>query len=533
MEDVDLGDDIIQEAFDIDNISDEEDDEIEEGFEEQTDEVNTGPLHVLPLYSLLPTAQQMKIFEAPPDNSRLCVIATNIAETSLTIPGIRYVVDCGRVKERHYTKDTGVQRFDVGWISKASADQRAGRAGRTGPGHCYRLYSSAVFESEFAQFSKAEILRMPIEGVVLQMKSMGIDTIANFPFPTPPDRNSLIDAEKLLHYLGAINSKGALTDLGRTMSVFPLAPRFAKMLVIGQQFDCLQYIIAIVAGLSVGDPFLSEHELGIEHELNNYEQTNDDADEDEVLKQMNQGDIEDNKRRRKEYYIAQRRFSGLDGSSDVLKMLSVICAYEFTNEKAEFCYKNFLRQKSMEEIHKLRQQLTHIVTINTPKLSSLKFDSKIGAPSAIQVKALKQMVTAGFIDQVVVREDLVAGFDASNSTSKVMSGNRKRVKITDIPYMRLNQYTFIKDTRFLSNRGGVDKSCIREPDVPVYIHPSSLLLSSDEMAGISEMPPFLVYNIIQQSSARHAGDDESRLRIRIKPLTSITAKQLASLAKTV
>ncbi|KAK7203725.1 essential DEAH-box ATP-dependent RNA helicase specific to the U3 snoRNP [Myxozyma melibiosi] len=536
VEDVDLGDDIIQDAFDIDNLSDDEDEnEIEEGFEEQTEEINTGPLHVLPLYSLLPTAQQMKIFESPPEGSRLCVVATNIAETSLTIPGIRYVVDCGRVKERHYDEETGVQRFDVGWISKASADQRSGRAGRTGPGHSYRLYSSAVFESEFPQFTTAEILRMPIEGVVLQMKSMGIDTIANFPFPTPPDRNSLVLAERLLHYLGAIDKNGALTDLGRTMSVFPLAPRFAKMVVIGQQFECLQYVIAIVATLSVGDPFLSEHELGIESELldNADDENEDDEEDDDDLRKMNQGDIESNRRRRKEFYVVQRKFSGLDPTCDVLKMLSVVCAYEFADDAAEFCYKNFLRQKSMEEIHKLRQQLTHIVAINTPKLATLRFDTKLGLPSSVQVKALKQMVTAGFIDQVVVREDLVAGFDASKSTSRAIQGGRKRVKITDIPYVRLNPYTFIKDSRFLSGRGGVDKSCIREPERPVYVHPSSILLSADEMAGVTEMPPFLVYNVIQQSAARNVGDDESRLRIRIKPLTSITAKQLANLAKTV
>ncbi|KAK9314330.1 P-loop containing nucleoside triphosphate hydrolase protein [Lipomyces starkeyi] len=526
VEDIDLGDDIIEDVFD-DNVSDSElPGDIEEGFEEQTDEINSAPLHVLPLYSLLPTAQQLKIFEPPPDDARLCVIATNVAETSLTIPGIRYIVDCGRVKERHYDEETGVQRFDVSWISKASADQRAGRAGRTGPGHCYRLYSSAVFESEFKQFSKAEILRMPIEGVVLQMKSIGIDTIANFPFPTAPDRNMLVTAENLLHYLGAINRAGRLTDLGLTMSVFPLAPRFAKMLVIGQQFDCLQYVIAIVAGLSVGDPFLSEHELGIESEMLDNEDSDDSGEE----TQMTHGEIELNKRRRKEYYIVRRKFSGLDASSDVLQMLSVICAYEFENAKAEFCFKNFVRQKSMEEIHKLRQQLTHIVAVNTPNLANLQFNTRLDAPSTVQVKALKQMVASGFIDQVVVRADLVAGFDLSSSAS---GPSKRKVKVTDIPYLRLNQYTFIRDTMFLSGKGGVDKSCIREPESPVYIHPSSVLLSSDESRNINEMPPFLIYNIIQQSSSGNTvKGGQQQPRIRVKPLTSITGKQLANLAKT-
>ena len=122
----------------------------------------------------------MKVFDEPPKGSRVCIVATNVAETSLTIPGIRYVVDCGRSKERKFNRENGVQSFEVDWISKASADQRAGRAGRTGPGHCYRLFSSAVYEEFFPQFSVPEILRMPFESIVLNMKSMGIDQIANF-----------------------------------------------------------------------------------------------------------------------------------------------------------------------------------------------------------------------------------------------------------------------------------------------------------------------------------------------------------------
>ena len=132
----------------------------------------------------------------------------------------------------------------MSWISKASAAQRAGRAGRTGPGHCYRLYSSALFETYFDQFSQPEILRMPIEGVVLQMKSMHIDAVVNFPFPTPPDRESLQKAEKVLTHLGALAPAkggstlgGSITDIGRTMSLFPLSPRFSRMLVSGRQKD--------------------------------------------------------------------------------------------------------------------------------------------------------------------------------------------------------------------------------------------------------------------------------------------------------
>lgn len=232
-----------------------------------------APMHILPLYSLLATDKQMRVFQPPPEGHRLVIIATNVAETSLTIPGIRYVVDCGMAKERTYDQTSNIQSFDVSWISKASASQRAGRAGRTGPGHCYRLYSSNVFETMFAQHSIPEILRMPIEGIVLQMKSMNIDQVTNFPFPTPPDRADLQRAEKVLINLGALNAPvlsgnrvtnpARITELGQAMSLFPLSPRFSKMLVTGQQHGCLPYNIAVVSALSVGDPFLRAEAIGL------------------------------------------------------------------------------------------------------------------------------------------------------------------------------------------------------------------------------------------------------------------------------
>ena len=185
----------------------------------------------------------------------------------------------------------GIQAFQISWISKASASQRAGRAGRTGPGHCYRLYSSALFEHYFNAFSQPEILRMPIEGVVLQMKSMHIDAVVNFPFPTPPDQFALKKAETVLTHLGAVSISptvqkggaevlvtgtvgGHITDLGKTMSLFPLSPRFSRMLVGGRQHGCLPYVVVIVSALSVGDPFLREE--GIDEER---EESDDDVDD--------------------------------------------------------------------------------------------------------------------------------------------------------------------------------------------------------------------------------------------------------------
>jgi ATP-dependent RNA helicase DHX37/DHR1 len=136
-----------------------------------------GALFVLPLYAMLPAAAQLRVFEEVKEGERLVVVATNVAETSLTIPGIKYVVDTGREKVKNYDSSNGMETYEVKFISKASAAQRAGRAGRTAAGHCYRLYSSAAFNNEFPEFSPAEVEKVPVHGVVLYLKSMGIKKV--------------------------------------------------------------------------------------------------------------------------------------------------------------------------------------------------------------------------------------------------------------------------------------------------------------------------------------------------------------------
>ncbi|KXZ53733.1 hypothetical protein GPECTOR_6g650 [Gonium pectorale] len=195
-----------------------------------------GPVHVLPLYAMLPQARQAKVFAAHPPGTRLIIVATNVAETSLTIPGIRYVVDAGRSKQK-LLEGAGagggtVARYDVRWVSKASAQQRAGRAGRTCPGHAYRLFSSAHFNDTFPEHSPPEILNSELEGVVLVMKAMGVDKVHNFPFPTPPDPDALRGAHRCLEALCALEpGSGRLTELGRAMAAFPISPRHARMLL--------------------------------------------------------------------------------------------------------------------------------------------------------------------------------------------------------------------------------------------------------------------------------------------------------------
>ncbi|EJC98118.1 P-loop containing nucleoside triphosphate hydrolase protein [Fomitiporia mediterranea MF3/22] len=437
-------------------------------------EDSEAPMHILPLYSILPTEQQMRVFEPPPEGSRLVVVATNVAETSLTIPGIRYVVDCGRAKERCYDVSSGVQSFRVNWISKASANQRAGRAGRTGPGHCYRLYSSALFENHFDQFARPEILQMPIEGVVLQMKSMHIDTITNFPFPTPPDRTSLRKAEVLLTRLGALSPTTAIsrsltssadnpiTELGKTMALFPLSPRFAKMLVSGRQHGCLPYVITIVAALSVGDPFLHEEALQTNDSVND----NEGDDEVSVARNGETDAKELNRLRRRAFFKSQEIHSKMGkGLSDVFRDLSVVGACEYAGGGQQFCREHFVRPKAMEEIHKLRAQISSIVSTNFPGIDT-GFASKLKPPSDLQLKVLRQLICSAFIDQVAVRKDLVQ--------STAISGN-KYASARGVPYRALGieEDAFIHPSSVLHNKSPPDYVIFQEA-----VHSSKLWLKN-------------------------------------------------------
>lgn len=501
-EDIDFGDvdDRGTEDYDDEVSGDEEgDDETEFIIPEEEGETGTGPtrMHILPLYSLLPTKEQMRVFEPPPEGSRLIILATNVAETSLTIPGIRYVFDCGRSKERRYDRLTGVQSFDIGWISKASASQRSGRAGRTGPGHCYRLYSSAVYERDFQEFSDPELLRMPIEGVVLQLKAMNLQHVVNFPFPTPPERQSLVKAERLLTYLSAIKEGGQVTAVGKTMSIFPLSPRFARILLVGHLHNCLPYTIALVSGLSVAEVFLQESQAVprlAEKEDEDGEQrirTNED-----IIAENHQATI------RRAYNAVHKNFCSLDDKSDAIKLLQAVG--EFAHEPTEqWCESHFVRFKILKEIQQLRQQITDLMRTNIPSFASFAYQDKLDAPTPKQVTALKQMVAAGFIDQVAIRAD--------KAPTPFETGRKPRRAI-DVPYLPLMPLDVPRDA---------DPS-----EHAVFIHPGSPLahLSPDEC------PDYVVYAYLQKGQAGGA-QGEKKAKTRMHALTDVTGGQIAALAK--
>ncbi|TQM27649.1 ATP-dependent helicase HrpA [Microbacterium kyungheense] len=218
---------------------------------------DAAPTEVLPLYGRLSAAEQHRVFEPSQVAGvrRRVILATNVAETSLTVPGIRYVVDTGTARISRYSNRSKVQRLPIEPVSQASAQQRSGRAGRTSPGVAIRLYAEDDFTAR-PEFTEPEILRTSLASVILQMLSLGFGDISSFPFLTPPDSRGVKAAFDLLVELGAVRSgrdHHALTDLGREISRLPIDPRFARMLIQARRTGVLRDVLAIVAGLSIQD----------------------------------------------------------------------------------------------------------------------------------------------------------------------------------------------------------------------------------------------------------------------------------------
>ena len=227
----------------------------------------SAALEVLPLYGRLSAAEQHRVFEVNKNGARRVVLATNVAETSLTVPGIRYVVDAGTARISRYSSRSKVQRLPIEAISQASANQRSGRSGRTSPGIAIRLYAEDDFESR-PEFTEPEVLRTGLASVILQMLALDLGDIGEFPFLTPPDKRDIRDGFALLEELGAVrgarggsgkaaSGRGAqqakITRIGRELSRLPIEPRFARMVVEAREHGVTDEVVAIVAGLTVQD----------------------------------------------------------------------------------------------------------------------------------------------------------------------------------------------------------------------------------------------------------------------------------------
>ena len=206
---------------------------------------------ILPLFSRLSVQDQQRIFGS--SNGRRVILATNVAETSLTVPGIRYVVDTGIARLNRYSVKNKVQMLQIEKISQASANQRAGRCGRVGPGVCIRLYSEEDFKTR-SEFTDPEILRSSLAGVILRLATLGFGRVQEFPFIEPPSNRAIADGTALLQELGALNEAAELTNIGRELSRIPLDPRIGRMLIEAKSLGVLPEVLVIAAALSVPDP---------------------------------------------------------------------------------------------------------------------------------------------------------------------------------------------------------------------------------------------------------------------------------------
>jgi len=327
----------------------------------------SGELAAVPLYSSLPPALQQKIFEAPPGpkhaggpNGRKVVIATNIAETSITIDGIIYVVDPGFAKQKVYNPRIRVESLLVSPVSKASASQRAGRAGRTQPGKCFRLYTEKAFKTELTEQTYPEILRSNLGVVVLTLKKLGIDDLVHFDFLDPPAPETLMRALEMLNYLGCLNDDGDMTEIGDQAAEFPLDPQLAKMLIDSPNYRCSNEILSISAMLSVPLVFVRPKESA------------KDADE------------------------AKSRFAHLDG--DHLTLLNTFHAYKQHSSEgvdpAAFCYDNYINNRSMKSAESVREQLKRTMERLNIQMVSSDFHDKEYYPN------IRKCLVSGFFMQV-------------------------------------------------------------------------------------------------------------------------------------
>ncbi|KAJ3037444.1 DEAH-box RNA helicase prp16 [Rhizophlyctis rosea] len=301
---------------------------------EQLDEA--PPLAILPIYSQLPADLQAKIFERSDGNARKVIVATNIAETSLTVDGIMYVVDTGYSKLKVYNPKIGMDALQITPVSQANANQRSGRAGRTGAGTCYRLYTEVAFRNEMFPNNIPEIQRTNLANVVLLLKSLSVKNLLEFDFMDPPPQDNILNSMYQLWVLGALDNLGELTPVGRKMVEFPLDPSLSKMLITSESLACSAEVLTIVSMLSVPTVFYRPKERAEESDA-----------------------------ARERFFVAE---------SDHLTLLNVYMQWKSNGYRDEWCTEHFIHPKAMRKAREVRTQLLDIMKAEKMELVSCGHD---------------------------------------------------------------------------------------------------------------------------------------------------------------
>lgn len=354
--------------------------------DEMVREVDAGPMRVYPLYGSLPPHMQQRIFDpAPPPRTpggrpgRKCIVSTNIAETSLTIDGIVYVVDPGFSKQKVYHPRIRVESLLVSPISKASAQQRAGRAGRTRPGKCFRLYTEGAFRKELVDQTYPEILRSNLSSTVLELKKLGVNDLVHLDLMEPPAPETLMRALEELNYLACLDDDGNLTTLGRLASEFPLDPALAVMLISSPEFYCSNEMLSIISLLSVPQIFVRPHS------------------------------------QRKRADEMKNLFAHPDG--DHLTLLNVYHAFKGPEAQADpkkWCHDHFLSLRALQSADDVRQQLLRIMEREELVLISTPFEDKK------YYENIRRALVAGFFMQVAKKDQGKSMYTTVKDNQKVL-----------------------------------------------------------------------------------------------------------------
>ncbi|KAK5172292.1 DEAH-box RNA helicase prp16 [Saxophila tyrrhenica] len=327
---------------------------------ERLAQLNDPPkLSILPIYSQMPADLQAKIFDRAAPGVRKCIVATNIAETSLTVDGIMYVVDCGFSKLKVYNPRMGMDTLQITPVSQANASQRAGRAGRTGPGKAFHLYTERAFRDEFYIATIPEIQRTNLANTVLMLKSLGVKDLLDFDFMDPPPQDTITTSLFDLWALGALSNLGELTDLGRQMSPFPMDPSLAKLVIeSSQSYRCSEEMVTIVSMLSVPSVFYRPKER-----------------------------LEESDAAREKFFVHD---------SDHLTLLTVYQQWTANGCRDGWCVKHFLHPKALRRAQEIRNQITDIMKSNKMELVSCGYDLDV----------VRECICSGYYHQAAKRKGL-------------------------------------------------------------------------------------------------------------------------------
>ncbi|KAI8328088.1 P-loop containing nucleoside triphosphate hydrolase protein [Choanephora cucurbitarum] len=308
-------------------------------------------LMVCPIYANLPSEQQSRIFEPTPEGARKVILATNIAETSITVDGVSYVIDPGFNKQKTFNPRTGMEALTVVPCSRASSTQRAGRAGRTGPGKCFRLFTQWAFYNEMEENTVPEIQRVNLSNVVLLLKSLGINDLVNFDFLDPPVEDTMIRSLSQLYALGALNDRAELTKLGRRMAEFPMDPCLSKAIIIAEKYECTEEVVSICAMLSEQSSLLY--------------------------------------RPKDKKILADTAHQNLmKPGGDHMSLLNIWNQWVETDYSVQWCYENFIQVKTLERVRNVRDQLVQLMDRVEVQL--------VSNPNPNDPTPIQKAITAGF-----------------------------------------------------------------------------------------------------------------------------------------